>query len=305
MGGYSSLYRNIHGADHVCRTAVNVEWLAELFQKHQLDNGWLTPKALTLLQYAALYHDITAEIDAKHLEELNAAAAMEKDLIEQITKEDQELLQDVISALRNKNVNDMPKDKVTPPFSPDQEGIRERLFRRILRMADSIEITRCFTVDDDFAEFPRGKHRFNIHYSDVPKSPFYICPEFRQELIAGVENMMDLGFMTGGQCPDDLRRKGNYGTRFCLRDSPADHRKRQIVVNHAPDVYQKIQREQDLLIGRRIATELGYHPYIRLGTDTNGTDLRLHLLSDEACQRENDFLNRPFSQTSLTSHEKF
>ena len=251
------IFRLFHGTDHVVRTMMNTEWVSELFIKHQLDEGHLGTKACQLLQYAALYHDISAEVEDKKLEEVNAAKAMDADLKPLIPEEDQALFDDVISALRNKNVNTM-QGNILPPFTPDEPGTRERLFRRVLRMADSIEMTRCTRVDNDFIGHPKESGYFSLQYSDSPEAIKH-NPAYRAELIAGVENMMDLGFMTGGRCQFDQRKAGNYGKRFGLRDSQFGNNKRQLVMNRSPDIYTRIQNEQKRVIAQRIAAELKLH----------------------------------------------
>lgn len=264
-------WRSFHGADHVVRTAMNVEWLTELFHKHGLDQGHLSPKACQMLQHAALYHDITAEVEDKALEEVNAAQAMMDDMFQMMqTDDDKALFMDVVSALRNKNVNDMKGD-LEPPFTPDVPGTRERLFRQILRMADSIEITRCATVKDNITETPDSKASFSLQYSDAP-DVLETNPAFREELVASVENMMDLAFTTGGRCVDDQRKAKNFGFRFGLRNSVKANAKRQLVMNLDTNVCQRIRHEQELVIARQLAAALHLHGFY---DSVNGTDVDL------------------------------
>ena len=251
----STLSRTHHGIDHVVRTMRLNQALSELFSQYDVryKKALDCPEMKTLLPLAMLYHDIVAEVEPKEHEETRAADIFTRDMLAAGYKE--ETVHLVANALRNKNVDSMTS--VEPPFTADKDvPENERILRRLLRLPDSIDITRVFSIPEGFPDTrqkPENSSMFDITRLDLDprlSANHKFNANFTELMILAV----NLASVTGGQTPEDRRSEPNYATENNLK--PLDAHVNEVRKHHifsAPNACQSMDDALNDNIRRHIA----------------------------------------------------
>ncbi len=126
-----------------------------------------------------------------------------------------EIVELVTKALLNKNSN--TASLVSPPFTPDDSSevsSDERLLRHLIRLADSIEVTRVRTIPKGFPKPEPISTQLPCEHFDVRQLD--IDPElcgnhkFMSDFYALMECSLDLAGVSGGYQRQDLRDKPSY-----------------------------------------------------------------------------------------------
>ena len=213
-----NILKSEHGVDHVTRTQILAEALVELFEKHDPCLGeFLTANTdlRELIPLAMVYHDAVAEVKAKSMEEIGAAELFERDM-EVSGRYPAALVQLVSSALRNKESD--VTTVVVPPFTSDTSpecSEHERSIRRILRLADRIDVIRATFVIKNWKE-PQpvsSLYAFDSRLLDIPDA-MRASQDFKTEFDDLMEGAKDLAYVTGGEPRGDNSCSGSYEQKY-------------------------------------------------------------------------------------------
>ena len=249
-GHYQSYSGGLHGVDHVTRTQVLAEALLALFARHDPAFNVLLaqqPELRELIPLAMVYHDATAEVEAKAVEESRAAELFVRDM-NGVGRYSTMVIDQVAAALRHKE-SDI--HQCTPP-QPATNTV-ERHICRILRLADRIDIIRATSIPKDWQQPRDRKDRSGFNYSllDLPDS---VSEQFRHDFHALLEGAKDLAYVTGGRPDSDHSETGSY---LKLHNLQANNYKRRRKVTWAENAYDSVTTELDNNVRRVVAKAAG------------------------------------------------
>ncbi len=245
------LLRVDHGVDHVTRTQILSEALLELFAKHDQAFRVLLseqPELQELIPLAMVYHDVTAEVEAKSIEEIRAAEFFERDM-NASGRYSPDSVALVASALRNKESDVV--SSVVPPLIPDTScSQQERDTRRIIRLADRTDCVRATYIPEGWKE-PQSvsnSYYFDSRLLDLPETS---STGFKEDFDALMEGAKDLAYVTGGIPKSDHSKSGSYLVRHTLLDN---NKKRRLKVSRAVNAYDSVKTALDDNVRRKIAS---------------------------------------------------
>jgi hypothetical protein len=248
-----------HGMDHVVRTMRLNQALSGLFCQFddQYQRLFMHKDMETLLPLAMLYHDVVAEVEPKADEERRAAELFTVDMT--VSGFNPATIELVASALRNKNTDTMPV--VESPFTADKEvPEQEQLLRRLLRLPDSIDITRVYSIPENFPESREQSENqggFDVTRLDLDlklKTNSDFMSRFNELMVRAVE----LASVTGGLSPSDNRPGLGYAELHGLR--PLDNKVNEVRKKHifaASNACQAVDDALDDNVRRFIARNAG------------------------------------------------
>ncbi len=202
-----------------------------------------------------VYHDALAEIQPKDVEETAAAELFEQDL-KQSGRYSEDLISLTSNALRNKESDVMRS--VAPPFSSDTSSecsADERTIRRILRLADRIDVIRCTLVPAKWKE-PQNVssvYTFDSRFLDLPETMTQ-SKDFKKAFDDLMEGAKDLAYVTGGAPYGDNSQTGSYLMRYNLQ---TDNSKRMLKVTRAVNAYDSVLTALNDNVRRAMAREAG------------------------------------------------
>ena len=246
----------LHGVEHVTRTQVLAEALVQLFSRHDSKFQALLeqqPDLRELIPLAMVYHDATAEVEDKTVEETRAAQLFTRDM-NRVGRYSSAVVEQVATALRHKE-SDVQQCTLPQPPSPPQPppDTPERRICRILRLADRIDIIRATSIPKDWQQPRHSNARSDFNYSllDLPDS---VSGDFRREFNALLEGAKDLAYVTGGIPKSDDSESRSYLQRYDLR---ADNEQRKQKVTQAENAYDSVRNELDNNVRRALAKAAG------------------------------------------------
>ena len=232
--------KSSHGVEHVTRTQVFSEALISFFEQNDKSFEQLLaskPSLRELVPLAMVYHDVVAEVVDKSREESGAAEMFLRDMVAS-DRYSQDDIQLVAQALCNKESD--VTTSVSTLFTSDEDSScsqEERLLRRVLRLADRLDIVRMQDFDDSFLDL-----------SDAQKSD----PAFMAHWQAIKDGARYLAYVTGGlpsgKASDVLLERHQLNP---------DNNKRKLKVTRAVNAYQSVTSVLDDNVRRAILSMAG------------------------------------------------
>ena len=248
------LLRQSHGVDHVTRTQIFSEAFLEIFSKYDqtfrdlLDSQ---PELLELIPLAMVYHDVTAELEDKLMEEIKAAEFYQRDM-HASRRYSSDNITLVSSALLNKESDVI--ESIAAPFTPDTScSPQERIVRRILRLADRTDVVRITEIPEGWKQHQNVSrlYCFDSRLLDLPET---VSAGFQEDLDALLEGAKDLAYVTGGMPRSDFSKSGSYLKRYNLL---ARNHKRRLKIARAVNAYDSVKTALDDNVRRKIASFAG------------------------------------------------
>ena len=188
-----------HGSGHALRVFTNIRLLMQLLVAFDLET--ISPQQKQLLQYAALYHDAAAEDVSKDREEIDSAHYFRRDMTHNCPPHYSADIEAIAEAMEHK------EDDIHNRENDELPG-QQRLYRRLLRFADRLDIGRCFSIPQDFPNFARKTTGREVDASLLDIDAEWLNDEnFKKALLASIHGLVDLAAVSGGATNDQREGK--------------------------------------------------------------------------------------------------
>jgi len=237
----------LHNSGHVMRVAFNMRLLIRLLKEHKL--ATISNIEEELLYFAALYHDAAAEDASKEQEEIEGARLFSRDMMHHFPDHKQ-LIERIAITMTHK------EDDVQNIDELNVSGAELR-DRRILRFADRMDISRIFSIPEDFPNFQTNDSsttgELKVNWLNIDQK-WQEHPGFMASLCACMHGLCDLAAVSGGSIKD-LRTNKCYRERYHLQPQTKSYLDQFFDSN--PDPEGIMQKLLDNNVRRKIARAAG------------------------------------------------